>query len=152
VSVSGPKRPRDLALLPWTLTDRIAAAKNCEGGYDFKLVALTITLADYPDTIPVNNCCGAMCRGQYSPWGTRRKDWGNSIPAGYAMLDANTPLIAFQAPKDSLQYLIQLVERRRILQPDEFASFWRNAAAGTPAWGDAMLTFERCLNEVISRY
>lgn len=155
--MAGLKTPRDLALLPcevkpWPLAERVAAAKSCTGLYDFKLVALAITIADHPDGIPVNNCCGVTVRGQYSPWGTHRKDWGTTLPAGYAMLDPDTPIIAFQAPKDSLQYLIRLVERRNLLQGDEFAHFWRNAAVGSEAWGSAMLQYESALNVAITRF
>jgi hypothetical protein len=155
--VPGLKTPRDLALLPlaekpWPLDERVATAKICTGEYNFKLVALTITLADYPDSIPVNNCCGAACHGQYHPWGMNHKDLGRTLPAGYAVTPDGTPLIAFQDPKDSLQYLIRLVERRRILQGDEFSKFWRNAAVGSSAWNDALLAFEDCLNRVIVRY
>ena len=151
------KRPRDLSALPlevkpWPLKDRIATAKTCAGTYDAKLVAVAITMVENPETIRNGNCFNLLCRGQYEPWGTHSADWGRMIPAGYVMLDEETPMLAFHDPKVSLQVLIATVERRRILRQDEYAAFWRKLDPGSEAWGTAMLAFERQLNEVITHW
>lgn len=151
------KRPRDISELPlevkpWPLKDRVAAAKTCIGSYDAKLVALAITMVEHPETIRNGNCFDILCKGQYEPWGTHRADWGRMIPAGYVMLDEETPMLAFHDPKVSLQVLIAIIERRRIFRPDEVAVFMLNLQPGTNAWGEALIAFERELNVVIQAY
>ena len=153
----GLKKPRDLVLLelepkPWPLAERTAAAKACHGEYDFKLVAVAITLIQHPDEIPNGNCCGVLCHGQYEPWGLHRSDIERTIPAGYVMLNEDTPLIAFANPQQSLQYLINMVTRRRIYMPDEYSKFLLNLEPGSAAWGEAMIAFESALNTTIQHW